>query len=86
MGTVILGTGSCVPKREMTNVDLESVVDTNDEWIRTRTGIESRRVGGPGEKTYQLASSAARKALEMALLAVSNSFVGMRFGACEKAA
>lgn len=66
MGTVILGTGSCVPKREMTNVDLESVVDTNDEWIRTRTGIESRRVGGPGEKTYQLASSAARKALEMA--------------------
>jgi len=66
MGTVILGTGSCVPKREMTNVDLESVVDTSDEWIRTRTGIESRRVGGPGEKTYQLASSAARKALEMA--------------------
>ena len=66
MGTVILGTGSCVPKREMTNIDLESVVDTNDEWIRTRTGIESRRVGGPGEKTYQLASSAARKALEMA--------------------
>lgn len=66
MGTVILGTGSCVPRREMTNVDLESVVDTSDEWIRTRTGIESRRVGGPGEKTYQLASSAARKALEMA--------------------
>ncbi len=66
MGTVILGTGSCVPRREMTNVDLESVVDTNDEWIRTRTGIESRRIGGPGEKTYQLASSAGRKALEMA--------------------
>lgn len=66
MGTVILGTGSCVPRREMTNVDLESIVDTSDEWIRTRTGIESRRVGGPGEKTYQLASSAARKALEMA--------------------
>lgn len=66
MGTVILGTGSCVPRREMTNVDLESVVDTSDEWIRTRTGIESRRIGGPGEKTYQLASSAARKALEMA--------------------
>jgi len=66
MGTVILGTGSCVPRREMTNVDLESIVDTSDEWIRTRTGIESRRVGGAGEKTYQLASSAARKALEMA--------------------
>jgi 3-oxoacyl-[acyl-carrier-protein] synthase-3 len=66
MGTVILGTGSCVPEREMTNVDLEKVVDTSDEWIRTRTGIESRRVGGAGEKTYQLAANAARKALEMA--------------------
>ncbi len=66
MGTVILGTGSCVPVREMTNRDLEKVVDTNDEWIRTRTGIESRRIGGAGEKTYQLAAAAARKALEMA--------------------
>ncbi len=66
MGTVILGTGSSVPAREMTNSDLEMVVDTSDEWIRTRTGIESRRIGGPGEKTYQLASAAARKALEMA--------------------
>ncbi len=66
MGTVILGTGSGVPAREMTNRDLEMVVDTSDEWIRTRTGIESRRIGGPGEKTYQLASTAARKALEMA--------------------
>ncbi len=66
MGTVILGTGSCVPEREMTNADLETVVDTNDEWIRTRTGIESRRIGGAGEKTYQLASKAAAKALEMA--------------------
>jgi len=66
MGTVILGTGSCVPEREMTNVDLESIVDTSDEWIRTRTGIETRRFGGPGEKTYQLASNAARRALEMA--------------------
>ena len=66
MGTVILGTGSCVPEREMTNVDLEKVVDTSDEWIRTRTGIESRRIGGAGEKTYQLAANAARKALEMA--------------------
>jgi len=66
MGTVILGTGSCVPVREMTNKDLETVVDTNDEWIKTRTGIESRRIGGAGEKTYQLASNAATRALEMA--------------------
>lgn len=66
MGTVISGTGSCLPKRVMTNRDLESIVDTSDEWIRTRTGIQSRRIGGVGEKTYQLAASAARQALEMA--------------------
>ena len=65
MGTVILGTGSCLPKREMTNLELESIVETNDEWIRSRTGIESRRIGGKDEKTYQLAANAARKALDM---------------------
>src|SRR5210317_1933050 len=66
MGTIILGTGSCLPKRVMSNVELESIVETNDEWIRGRTGIENRRVGGAGEKTYQLAASAARRALDMA--------------------
>ena len=66
MGTIILGTGSCLPKRVMSNVELESIVETNDEWIRSRTGIENRRVGGAGEKTYQLAASAARRALDMA--------------------
>ena len=65
MGTVILGTGACVPRKEVTNFDLEKIVDTSDEWIRTRTGIKSRRVGGEGEKTYQLASVAASRALEM---------------------
>ena len=68
MGTIILGTGSCLPKRVMSNVELESIVETNDEWIRSRTGIENRRVGGAGEKTYQLAASAARRALDMAAL------------------
>ena len=58
MGTIILGTGSCLPERVMTNVELESIVDTSDEWITTRTGIENRRIGGAGEKTYQLAASA----------------------------
>ncbi|MGI9538478.1 MAG: beta-ketoacyl-ACP synthase III [Desulfocapsaceae bacterium] len=66
MGTIILGTGSCLPKRVMSNVELESIVETNDEWIRSRTGIENRRIGGPGEKTYQLSASAARRALDMA--------------------
>lgn len=65
MGTVILGTGACVPRKELTNFDLEKIVDTSDEWIRTRTGIKSRRVGGEGEKTFQLASAAAIRALEM---------------------
>jgi len=49
----------------MTNLELESIVETNDEWIRSRTGIESRRIGGKDEKTYQLAANAARKALDM---------------------
>jgi len=66
MGTIILGTGSCLPKRVMSNIELESIVETNDEWIRTRTGIENRRIGGAGEKTYQLAASAAENALAMA--------------------
>jgi 3-oxoacyl-[acyl-carrier-protein] synthase-3 len=66
MGTVVLGTGSCLPKRILTNVELESIVDTSDEWIRTRTGISSRRIGGKGEKTYQLAAKAAQRALDAA--------------------
>ncbi len=66
MGTVILGTGSCLPRKALTNFDLEKIVDTSDEWIRTRTGIESRRIGGKGEKTYQIATAAARQALDMA--------------------
>lgn len=66
MGTVILGTGSSLPERIMTNKDLESIVDTDDAWIYSRTGIKRRRIGGDGEKTHQLAAEAGRKALEMA--------------------
>lgn len=66
MGTVVLGTGSCLPKRVLSNVELESIVDTSDEWIRTRTGIESRRIGGKDEQTYQLSANAARQALDRA--------------------
>ena len=62
----ILGTGSCLPKREVTNRDLESIVDTSDEWITTRTGIKSRRIAGPGEETSKIAAVASREALEMA--------------------
>nr|MBF0221760.1 ketoacyl-ACP synthase III [Desulfobulbaceae bacterium] len=62
----ILGTGSCLPRREVSNHDLESIVDTSDEWITTRTGIKSRRIAGPGEETSKIAAHASRQALDMA--------------------
>lgn len=64
--TVILGTGSAVPKKVVTNQDLESIVDTSDEWISTRTGIKRRHIAEDGETTSFLATEAARRALEMA--------------------
>lgn len=66
MGTVVLGTGSCLPEKVLTNIELEAIVDTSAEWIRARTGIESRHIGGKGEQTYQLAANAANKALAAA--------------------
>ncbi len=50
----------------MTNAELEKMVDTNDEWIRTRTGIQERRIAGPSETTSDMAAAAARAALENA--------------------
>jgi 3-oxoacyl-[acyl-carrier-protein] synthase-3 len=64
--TVILGTGAAVPKKVLTNQDLESMVDTSDEWISTRTGIKSRYIAEDGETTSTLATKAARRALDMA--------------------
>ena len=64
MGTVVLGTGSYLPKRILTNAEIESIVDTNDEWIRSRTGIEARHISGKGEQTYQISAEAARRALD----------------------
>ncbi|MEW6593402.1 MAG: beta-ketoacyl-ACP synthase III [Thermodesulfobacteriota bacterium] len=66
--TIIIGTGSALPERVLTNLDLEKLVDTTDEWITTRTGIKTRRIAGPGENTSNLASRAAREALAMARL------------------
>ncbi len=66
MGAVILGTGSCLPQKIVSNNDLEKLVDTSDEWIVSRTGISTRRISGKGEATYQLAAGAAGKAMEMA--------------------
>ena len=60
----ILATGSALPERVVTNADLEKMVDTSDEWIRTRTGIRERRVAADGETTGDLALRAAQQALQ----------------------
>ncbi|NLX17961.1 MAG: ketoacyl-ACP synthase III [Desulfobulbus sp.] len=60
---VILGTGSCLPARILSNHELEQMVETSDEWITTRTGIRNRHIAAAGEQTYQLATKAARRAL-----------------------
>lgn len=72
MGVVILGTGSSLPDAVVTNSDLEKRVDTNDEWITTRTGIRERRISGAGEQAYVLASRAAEKALDAAGIAAED--------------
>jgi 3-oxoacyl-[acyl-carrier-protein] synthase-3 len=65
----IAGTGSHLPEKVITNFDLEKMVDTSDEWIRSRTGIERRHIAADGETTVDLAEHAARRALEAAGLA-----------------
>jgi 3-oxoacyl-[acyl-carrier-protein] synthase-3 len=62
--TVILGTGSYAPERVLTNDDLAHMVETSDEWIRTRSGIRERRVAAPNEATSDMAVQAARRALD----------------------
>ncbi|KPJ63813.1 3-oxoacyl-ACP synthase [candidate division KD3-62 bacterium DG_56] len=65
----ILGIGSHVPERVLTNAELERMVDTSDEWIITRTGICERRIAEDGTAASDLALPAARQALEMAQVA-----------------
>ena len=62
----IIGTGSSVPARVLTNKDLETLVDTSNEWIMTRTGIQERHIAADGECTSTFAYRAALNALEMA--------------------
>ncbi len=64
----IIGLGHCLPKRVLTNHDLEKLVDTSDEWITTRTGIKERRIAGKDEKNSDLAIGAAKEALKNAQL------------------
>ena len=62
----IIGTGSYVPEKILTNDDLSRMVDTSDEWITTRTGIKERRVAAKDEYTSDMATKAALKAIEQA--------------------
>jgi len=59
----IIGVGSFLPEKVLTNKDLEKSLDTTDEWITARTGIKQRHIVSPGEQTSDLAFEAARKAI-----------------------
>jgi 3-oxoacyl-[acyl-carrier-protein] synthase-3 len=62
----ITGTGGYLPENVMTNQDLEKIVDTTDQWIRERTGIEQRHIAVEGQTMVDLAEMAARRAIEAA--------------------
>ncbi len=68
----IAGTGSYLPTKILTNADLESMVDTTDEWIFTRTGIRERHIAAEGEFTSDLAFQAAKNAISSAGVAASD--------------
>ena len=62
----IIGVGSAVPKKVLSNADLEQIVETSDEWITSRTGIRERRIVSDGEKFSDLCTKAAERALKRA--------------------
>lgn len=62
----IIGLGTYVPENVMTNFDFEKIIDTSDEWIRTRTGIEERRFASADQATSDLGAEASKRALEKA--------------------
>jgi len=64
MHSRIAGTGKYLPERVLTNFELEKMVDTSDEWIRSRTGIERRHIASDEQATSDLAYLAARAAIE----------------------
>ena len=67
----ILGTGSALPEKVVTNDDLARVMDTSDEWIRTRTGIQKRHIA-VNETTTSMAVEAAKKALDEAKISIND--------------
>ena len=68
----IAGTGSYLPEKKLTNKDLESIVDTNDEWIRSRSGIHARHIAADNETAASMGVQAAKKAIHAAKLNVSD--------------
>jgi len=72
MSAYIIGTGAYVPARVMTNIELQRLVNTSDEWIVSRTGIRERRLAGPGESCSVLGAEAARRALEDAKISAQD--------------
>src|SRR5262245_66313681 len=62
----IAGLGVYAPDKVLTNRELERMVDTSDQWITERTGIKERRIAEPGTPTFELATNAARNALDNA--------------------
>jgi len=71
-GARILGTGHYLPAKVLTNKDLEGMVDTSEAWITSRTGIQQRHVAAPDEAASDMATKAARHALEMAGIAATD--------------
>jgi 3-oxoacyl-[acyl-carrier-protein] synthase-3 len=70
--SVVRGFGTALPKRVLTNAELESMVDTSDDWIVQRTGIRQRYIAGVGETTASLGEGAARAALDKAGLTAAD--------------
>lgn len=70
--SVLVGTGSALPRRAVSNAELAKTVDTSDDWIVERTGIRNRYIAGDDETTASLATDAARKAIAAAGLAASD--------------
>ena len=71
-GVSIVGTGSYLPERVLTNADIEKMVDTTDEWIVTRTGIRERRIAADDQASSDMAAVAAGRALESAGVAAED--------------
>ncbi|OLP64804.1 3-oxoacyl-[acyl-carrier-protein] synthase 3 protein 1 [Bacillus pumilus] len=72
MNAGIIGLGRYIPEKVLTNLDLEKMVETSDEWIRTRTGIEERRIASDDVNTSHMALAAAKKALAAADVAAED--------------